>query len=152
MTRNLAKSEWLKDARGLEAVQAEGIGLRSNQTWSDDSVKLLWQLKQECRASGRKVQIAELLTLCGVKHFELHPTQHKYKGRVVFRGDQVRDASGNLVLFGSEETATTPTGLVRTSSLPFLWPPSRSCNIRCRCHSSLLTGENWQRDVGNHPT
>ena len=62
----------------LEAVQAEGIGLRSNHTWSDDSVKLLWQLKQECHASGRKVQIAELLTLCGVKHFELHPTQHKY--------------------------------------------------------------------------
>ena len=119
VTRNLAKSEWLKDARGLEAVQAEGIGLRSNQTWSDDSVKLLWQLKQECRASGRKVQIAELLTLCGVKHFELHPTQHKYKGRVVFRGDQVRDASGNLVLFGSEETATTPTGLVGLAACLF---------------------------------
>ena len=30
----------------------------------------------------------------------------------MFRGDQVRDAFGNAVLFGSDETATTPTGLV----------------------------------------
>ena len=119
VTRNLAKSEWLKDARGLEAVQAEGLGLRANNTWSDESVRPLWQLKQECRTTGRRVQIAELLTLCGVKHFELHPTQHKYKGRVVFRGDQVRDAAGNPVLFGSEETATTPTGLVGLAACLF---------------------------------
>ena len=119
VTKNLARSEWLKDQKGLEAVEAEGVGLRSNSTWDDDTVRPLWQLKKECRASGRRVQIAELLTLCGVKHFELHPSQHKYKGRIVFRGDQVRDADGNPILFGSEETATTPTGLVGLAACLF---------------------------------
>ena len=112
VTRNLAKSEWLNDTRGLEAVQAEGLGLRASHTWNDETVRPLHQLRRECRDSGRRVQIAELLTLCGVKHYELQPAQHKYKVRIVFRGDQVRDASGNPVLFGSEDTATTPTGLV----------------------------------------
>ena len=31
----------------------------------------------------------------------------------------MRDASGNLVLFGSEETATTPTGLVGLAACLF---------------------------------
>ena len=112
VTRNLAKREWLSDPKGLEAIEAEGVGLRSNNTWSDESVRPLWKLKQECRQSARRVQIAELLTLCGVKHSELHPSQHKYKGRIVFRGDQIRDADGNAIVFATEETATTPTGLV----------------------------------------
>ena len=119
VTRNLAKSEWLHDTRGLEAVQSEGLGLRANNTWNDQTVRPLHQLRRECRESGRRVQIAELLTLCGVKHYELQPSQHKYKGRIVFRGDQVRDASGNPVLFGSEDTATTPTGLVGLAACIF---------------------------------
>ena len=84
----------------------------SKSAWDDESVRPLWQLKQECRKSGRRVQIAELLTLCGVKHFELDLSHHKYKGRVVFPPDQARDAAGKRVLFGSEEAAASPTGLV----------------------------------------
>ena len=119
VTKNLARSEWLKDQKGLEAVEAEGVGLRSNSTWDDDTVRSLWQLKKECRASGRRSQITELLTLCGANHFEFHLSQHKYKGRIVFRGDQIRDADINPILFGSEETATTPTGLVGLAACLF---------------------------------
>ena len=52
--------------------------------------------------------MAELLTLCGVKHIELEPHQQK-KGRIVYRGDYVTDASHNIVLF--DDTATSPTAL-----------------------------------------
>ncbi|CAE7871414.1 unnamed protein product, partial [Symbiodinium necroappetens] len=104
------RSEWLKDVQGVSSVQKEAEGLRSNQTWDDDSVRPLWQLRKESKESGQKIKVAELLRLCGIKHFELGPQHHRYKGRIVYRGDYVTDASGNQVYF--EDTATTPTGLV----------------------------------------
>ena len=98
--------------------------------WDDDTVRLLAQLRQECRETGRKVQIAELLTLCRVKRFELDPIHHRYKGRIVFRGDQVRDEFGNAVLFGSDETATTPTGLVGLAACLFFGlRPERATSV-----------------------
>ena len=110
VTRNLSRSEWLKDVQGVSSVQKEAEGLRNNQTWDDDSVQHLWQLKKESRETGQKIKVAELLTLCGIKHFELGPQHHRYKGRIVYRGDYVTDASGHQVYF--EDTSTTPTGLV----------------------------------------
>ena len=70
--------------------------------WCDDSVRTLLQLRQQARTIGRKVQIAELLTVCEVKHYELNPAHHKYKGRIVFRGDLVRDATGAPVFFDTD--------------------------------------------------
>ena len=110
VTKNLSRSEWLKDVQGVSSVQKEAEGLRNNQTWDDDSVQPLWQLKKESRETGQKIKVAELLTLCGIKHFELGPQHHRYKRRIVKRGDYVTDASGHQVYF--EDTSTTPTGLV----------------------------------------
>ena len=53
--------------------------------------------------------MAELLTLCGVKHIELEPHLQKWKGRIVYRGDYVTDASHNIVLF--DDIATSPIAL-----------------------------------------
>ena len=44
-----------------------------------------------------------------MKHIELEPHLHKWKGRIVYRGDYVTDASHNIVLF--DDTATSPTAL-----------------------------------------
>ena len=60
-------------------------------------------------ANRRKLRVAELLTLCGVKYAELEPHLQKYKGRIVYRGDRVLDEHSNLVIF--QDTATTPTAL-----------------------------------------
>ena len=45
--------------------------------------------------------------------------QREYEGRIVFKGDQVRDADGNPILFGAEEAAATPTGLVGLAACLF---------------------------------
>ena len=66
-------------------------------------------LRSQARAQNRKIKVAELLTLCGVKHIELEPHQQKWKGRIVYRGEYVTDASHNIVLF--DDTATSPTAL-----------------------------------------
>ena len=44
---------------------------------------------------GRKVHFASLMDLCHLKNSELEPQYQKYKGRVVFRGDIVKDDSGS---------------------------------------------------------
>ena len=99
----------LQDDKALDAVRKEAEGLRSNTTWSDESATLVSELRSDARKSGRTIKIAELLTLRGIKHYELAPEFHKYKGRIVYRGDYVTDESHNIVFF--EETATTPTAL-----------------------------------------
>ena len=110
MSKNLFKREWKSDPLGVAAVRKEANGLRANKTWDDDSVCLLSDLRTAARREQRKVKIAELLTLCGIKFFELPQQQWKYKGRICYHGDNIFDAHGNHVLF--EETATTPTSLV----------------------------------------
>ena len=109
VTQNLPKKVWLQDGNSLDAVRKEAEGLRFNTTWSDKSATLVSELRSNARKSGRTIKIAELLTLCGIKHYELAPEFHRYKGRIVYRGDYITDESHNIVFF--EETATTPTAL-----------------------------------------
>lgn len=70
----------------------------------------LENLKNQAKQLGVSVHIASLHTLCGMKHWEQPIEQHKYKGRVVYRGDLIRNESDELAL--NADTATTPTALV----------------------------------------
>ena len=53
----------------------------------------------EATAQNRTMHFGELMRLCYVKHSELEASLRSYKGRVEFRGDNVRDASGFLAVF-----------------------------------------------------
>eukprot|EP00435_Cladocopium_sp_Y103_P048465 s1082_g14.t1 len=103
-------SEWMNDEKGLKAVQDEADGLRRNNTWDDASVTTLANLRHQSKSSGNSVKVAALHVLCGIKHFEQPYDAWKYKGRIVYRGDQIRNESNELVLYA--DTATTPTALV----------------------------------------
>ena len=48
-----------------------------------------WSMMQGNK--GRKVHFATLMDLCHFKNSEWEPEHHKYKGRVVLRGDIVKD-------------------------------------------------------------
>ena len=67
------------------------------------------ELRKKSTDEGTSIKLAEVLTLCGDKHHEMSPEHHKYKGRIVYRGDAVRDEHHQHVFF--EDTATTPTAL-----------------------------------------
>ena len=86
ITRNLSRREWQAEPKALEAIAKEAEGLRQNGTWDDSSVQTLHQLRGQARSQGRKLRVAELMTLCGVKHAELAPELQKFKGRIVYRG------------------------------------------------------------------
>ena len=49
----------------------------------------------EARTKGAKVHFASLMDICHLKNAELEEKHQKYNGRVVLRGDIVKDDSGS---------------------------------------------------------
>ena len=76
----------------------------------------------EARHKGRKVHFSSLMDICHLKNLELEPQYQKYKGRVVLRGDIVKDDSGAYVVFteqgSSAQQMTTVKVMDITSRLP----------------------------------
>ena len=108
VTSNLTKTQWSKDEKAIKAIKAEAEGLRANGTWDDSTVMPVTKLRKRARAKGEDTKIAEVLTLAGIKHHELSPEYHKYKGRIVYRGDVIKDQFNQHVFFTEAETTTTP--------------------------------------------
>ena len=57
-------------------------------------VKRKKEVIKEARKNNNKVHFASLMDFCHLKNSELEPQFQKYKGRVVLRGDLVKDDSG----------------------------------------------------------
>ena len=53
----------------------------------------------EARTKGAKVHFASLMDICHLKNVELETKHQKYKGRVVLRGDIVKEDSGSYAVF-----------------------------------------------------
>merc|ERR1711946_77381 len=52
----------------------------------------------EARKAGKKMHFGKLMDLCVEKNHDI-PSQAKFKVRVVYRGDCVKDEYGNAALF-----------------------------------------------------
>ena len=61
----------------------------------------------EARTKGVKVHFASLMDICHLKHAELEATHQKYKGRVVLRGDMVKDDSGSYAVFTEQGSSAS---------------------------------------------
>ena len=61
----------------------------------------------EGRNKGREVHFASLADLCHLKNSELEPQYQKYKGRVVLRGDIVKDDSGSYAVFDEQGSSAS---------------------------------------------
>ena len=61
----------------------------------------------EARNEGRKVHFASLMDLCHLKNSELEPQFQKYKGRVLLRGDIVKDDSGSYAVFTEQGSSAS---------------------------------------------
>ena len=59
------------------------------------------------RKEGRKVHFASLMDLCQLKNAELETKHQKYKGRVVLRGDIVKDDSGSYAVFAERGSSAS---------------------------------------------
>ena len=59
------------------------------------------------RKEGRKVHFSSLMDICHLKNAELETKHPKYKGRVVLRGDIVKDDSGSCAVFTEQGSSAS---------------------------------------------
>ena len=61
----------------------------------------------EARTKGAKVHFASLMDICHLKHADLEAKRQKYKGRVVLRGNIVKDDSGSCAVFTEQGSSAS---------------------------------------------
>ena len=81
------------------AVDKEWEKLEKISAWNLTFVKSKKKVIDEARTSGATVHFASLMDICHLKNAELEAKHQKYKGRVVLRGDIVKDDSGSYAVF-----------------------------------------------------
>ena len=81
------------------AVDKEWEKLEKISACNLTKVRSKKEVIDEARTKGAKVHFASLMDICHLKNAELEAKHQKYKGRVVIRGDIVKDDSGSYAVF-----------------------------------------------------
>ena len=61
----------------------------------------------EVQKEQKKIHFATLMDICHLKNAELEPRYQKCKGRVVLRGDIVKDDSGSYAVFTGQGSSAS---------------------------------------------
>ena len=75
--------------------------------WDLTKVGSKKEVIDEARTKGAKVHFASLMDVCHLKNVELEPQFQKYKGRVVLRGETVKDDSGSFAVFSERGSSAS---------------------------------------------
>ena len=89
------------------AVDKEWEKLEKISAWNLTKVRSKKEVIDEARTSGATVHFASLIDICHLKNVELEAKHQKYKGRVVLRGDTVKDDSGSYVVFTEQGSSAS---------------------------------------------
>ena len=90
------------------AVDKEWEKLEKISAWNLTKVRSKKEVIDEARTSGAKVHFASLMdNMCHLKNAELEAKHQKYKGRVVLRGDIVKDDSGSYAVFTEQRSSAS---------------------------------------------
>ena len=81
--------------------------LETLPAWQLEKVKSKKEVIKEARTNNNKVHFASLMDLCHLKNSELEPQFQKYQGRVVLRGDIVKDDSGVHAVFTEQGSSAS---------------------------------------------
>ena len=87
-------SQAMKIPDAKAAVDKEGKKLETIPAWDLRKVKSKNQVIKQAQKNKNKVHFASLMDSSHLMNSELEPQLQKYKGRVVLRGDIVKDDSG----------------------------------------------------------
>ena len=89
------------------AVDKEWDKLEKISAWNLTKVRSKKQVIDEARTKGAKVRFASLMDICHLKNTELEAKHQKHKGRVVLRGDIVKDDSGAYAVFTEQGSSAS---------------------------------------------
>ena len=97
----------MKNLAAKAAVDKEWEKLEKISAWNLTKVKSKKQAIDEARTAGTTVHFASLMDICHLKNAELEAKHQKYKGRVVLRGDIVKDDSGSHAVFTEQGSSAS---------------------------------------------
>ena len=83
------------------------VKTRGNTSMAADESQKQKKVIDEARTKGAKVHFASLMDICHLKNAELEAKHQKYKGRVVLRGDIVKDDSGACAVFTEQGSSAS---------------------------------------------
>ena len=89
------------------AADKEWENLEKISAWNLTKVRSKKDVIDEARTTGAKVHFASLMDICHLKNAELEAKHQKYKGRVVLRGDIVKDDSGSYAVFTEQGSSAS---------------------------------------------
>ena len=89
------------------AVDKELEKLEKISAWNLTKVRSKKEVIDEARDVGRKSSFASLMDICHLKNAELEAKHQKYKGRVVLRGDIVKNNSGSYAVFTEQGSSAS---------------------------------------------
>ena len=75
--------------------------------WNLTKVRSKKDVIDEAKTSDATDHFASLMDICHLKNAELEAKHQKYKGRVVLRGDIVRDDSGSYAVFTEQGSSAS---------------------------------------------
>ena len=75
--------------------------------WNLTKVRSKKEVIDEARTTGATVHFASLMDICHLKNADLEAKHQKYKGRVVLRGDIVKDDSGSFAVFTEQGSSAS---------------------------------------------
>ena len=103
--------------KAKEAVDKEWNALANPKrpAWDLSKVKPRAEVIAQANKENRSVHFGSLMDLCHEKHseFNLLAGDKIYKGRVVFRGDQVRDETGYYAVFTEQSASASHMAAVK---------------------------------------
>ena len=88
-------------------VDKEWKKLKTIPAWRLEKVKSKKEVILEAQRDKKKVHFATWMDICHLKNTELEPKLQKYKGRVVLRGDNVKDDSGANAVFTEQGSSAS---------------------------------------------
>ena len=89
------------------AVDKECEKLEKISAWNLTKVRSKKEVIDEARTSGAKVHFASIMDICHLKNAEFEAKHQKHKGRVVLRGDIVKDNSGSYAVFTEQGSSAS---------------------------------------------
>ena len=89
------------------AVDKEWEELEKILAWDITKVRNKSEVIDEARTKGATVHFASLMDMGHLKNAELEAKHQKYKGRVVLRGDIVKDDSGSYAVFTEQGSSAS---------------------------------------------
>ena len=109
--RSVTKSEMLTHPKAKAAMQLEWDRLRAqgdHGVWDESKVMEWDEVKRGAIRDKKTVHLGRIFELCFEKHPELPESNklRKFKGRVVFQGNEVKDQSWNAAVF--QEISSCP--------------------------------------------